>query len=72
MSNAIATVPVSASTIRMNRAIRWGAKRCGRRGSRPGRAYVGSGLVIGGYLDSTPRAVRERRTFPLWGAAPIC
>ena len=68
-SNAIATVPMSASTIRMNRAIRWGAKRCGRRASRPGLAYAGSGLVAairsGYYAASSARTA----SFPLRGAA---
>src|ERR1019366_2164987 len=43
----------------MNCAIRWGAKCCGRRGSRPGRAYAGSGLVVairsGYYAASSTR-----------------
>ena len=71
MSNAIATVPMSASTIRMHRAIRWGAKRCGRCGSRPGLAYGGSGLVVairsGYYAASSTRTA----SFPIRGAAPI-
>jgi hypothetical protein len=70
-SNAIATVPMSASTIRMKRAIWWGAKCCGRRGSRPGLAYAGSGLVVairsGYYAASSTRTAN----FPLRGAARL-
>ena len=64
-SNAIATVPMSASTIRMNRAIRWGAKRCRRCRRRPGLAYAGSGLVVAIRSGYYPRGLRERRAFRL-------
>src|SRR5450755_376125 len=45
-SNAIAITPVSTSTIKIKRAIRWGANRRGRLESRPGFAGAGSGFVI--------------------------
>ena len=64
-SNAIATVPMSASTIGMNRAIRWGAKRCRRCRRRPGLAYAGSGLVVAIRSGYYPRGLRERRAFRL-------
>ena len=70
-SNAIATVPMSASTIRMKRAIWWGTKCCARRGSRPGLAYARSGLVVA--IRSGYYAARSTRTanFPLRSAAPL-
>ena len=69
-SSAIASAPTSASAARPKRATRSSMNCRGRRASRPGLTYPGSGLVAIG-RDPTPRLDGSslRRACPRWDPA---